>query len=154
MDITGDVDGSDISHTQLAVKHPIDQRFPNVPGGNFVVYLSGEEYYSLPGPLRMVPLTLDKFFIQIVEQGETPIRARNVEEMEEAGGTLDPHKPELLPFRPAADIFALGGGFRPEKIGRRAFCGCPGSGLCTDEFPGPKVRLRPYRQSAPVVVCH
>jgi hypothetical protein len=149
MDITGDVDGSDISHTLLAVKHPIDQRFTNVPGGNFVVYLSGEEYYSLPGPLRMVPLTLDKFFVQVVEQGETPIRARNVEEMEEAGGTLDPHNPELLPFRPAADILLLVAGLDAKKLDGVPFVDVLGNAYAPMNF---RARKSAYDPTAKVLL--
>jgi hypothetical protein len=114
IDITGDVDGSDVTHTRLAVMHQIDTRF-SVPPGNLVAYL-GEEHYSIQPPIKVVALTLDKFFLQVVEQGETPIIAKSEMEMEEAGGTLKMNDPELLAFRPAADIFLLVAGLDPKKF--------------------------------------
>jgi hypothetical protein len=126
-DITGDIDGTDVSHTQLAVKHGIDQRFPTVSPGNFVSYLGAEEYYSLPGPLRVINLKLDKLFIQVTEQGEIPIRVKNAEEMAEAGGTLDLNNPELLHFRPAADILLLVAGLDPKKLDGVPFVDALGS---------------------------
>jgi hypothetical protein len=119
LDITGEVDGSDVSHPRLALKHAIDTRFEDVIPGNLVAYL-GEEHYSITPPVKVVVAGLKKFFLQVAEPGETPITAASAEEMEEAGGTLNPSDPELLHFRPAADIKLLVAGLNP-----KAFDGIP-----------------------------
>jgi hypothetical protein len=115
LDITGDITSTDVAHVQLALKHQIDTRFENVPPGNLVAY-AGEDYYAISPPVKVVPLTLRKFFLQVTEQGETPIVAWSEAEMEEAGGSLSLNNPELMPFKPGADILFLVAGLNPKKF--------------------------------------
>jgi hypothetical protein len=142
IDITGDVDGSDVTLTRIAVKHQVDQRFEDVPPGNLVVYL-GEEHYSIQPPVKVVALTLDKFFLQVVEQGETPIIAKSETEMEEAGGTLKMNDPELLAFRPAANILLLVAGLDPKKLNGIPFLDVLGVPYAPMKFQSKKSAYEP-----------
>jgi hypothetical protein len=142
IDITGDVDGSDVTHTRLAVKHQIDTRFDTVLPGNLVAYL-GEEHYSITPPVKVIALTLDKFFLQVTEQGETPVIAKSEVELEEAGGTLKMNDPELLPFRPAADILFLVAGLDPKKFDGIPFLDALGIPFAPMKFRGKNSAYEP-----------
>ena len=95
----------------------------------------------------MIPLTLNKYLLQVVEQGETPIRVKDEVEMEEAGGTLNLHDPELLPFRPAADILLLVAELDPKKLDGIPFLSALGVQYAPMVFQSKKSAYEPVAET-------